>query len=287
MGMPSEVRSGTGIARKQMMSNLIVLPVQNNLRRTRLMLAKLSFAYMKQYMTEEMAFQITDDPRVVRTVQMSQGAIQALKERTYDIVITEMKDYAVLREQQAEMLLTVLPQLAALGPGMVKLGIPGLIHGVNIDTSFFTGNYPEYASIEVTDCSSSELKDLEKSKWEEVLEKSELFGGSKNYFHLKHPKRVTHLRLRIYPDGGVARLRVHGEAAPSAEELAGVVNVAAATLGAKVISANDAYFGPKDNLIFPGRAQHMGEGWETRRKRGPGFDWIILKLAGFRHQGGI
>lgn len=123
MGMPSEVRSGTGIARKQMMSNLIVMPVQNNLRRTRLLLAKLSFAYMKQYMTEEMAFQITDDPRTVRTVEISKGAIQALKERTYDIVITEMKDYAVLREQQAEMLLTVLPSLAALGPGMVKLGI--------------------------------------------------------------------------------------------------------------------------------------------------------------------
>lgn len=123
MGMPSEVRSGTGIARKQMMGSLIITPVQNNLRRTRFMKARLSFAYMKQYVTEEMAFQITDDPKVVRTVQLTKGHLQALKERTYDIVITEMKDYAVLREQQAEMLLTVLPQLAALGPGMVKLGI--------------------------------------------------------------------------------------------------------------------------------------------------------------------
>jgi hypothetical protein len=123
MGMPSEVRSGTGIARKQMMGNLIITPVQNNLRRTRFMKARLSFAYMKQYMTEEMSFQITDDPKSVRTVQMTKGALQALKERTYDLVITEMKDYAVLREQQAEMLLTVLPQLATLGPGMVKLGI--------------------------------------------------------------------------------------------------------------------------------------------------------------------
>ena len=123
MGMPSEVRSGTGIARKQMMSNLIVTPVQNNLRRTRLMKARLSFAYMKQYLTEAMTFQITDDPRAVQTVQLTQGHLHALKNYTYDIVITEMKDYAVLREQQAEMLLTVLPQLAALGPGMVKLGI--------------------------------------------------------------------------------------------------------------------------------------------------------------------
>lgn len=123
MGMPSEVRSGTGIARKQMMGALIVLPVQNNLRRTRYMKARLSFAYMKQYLTEEMTFQITDDPSMVKTVSVTRGALQSLKEYTYDLVITEMKDYAVLREQQAEMLLTVLPQLAKLGPGMVKLGI--------------------------------------------------------------------------------------------------------------------------------------------------------------------
>jgi hypothetical protein len=123
MGMPSEVRSGTGIARKQMMGSLIIMPVQNNLRRTRFLKARLSHAYMKQYMTEEQSFQITDDPKSVRTVQMTKGALAALKEFTYDIVITEMKDYAVLREQQAEMLLTVLPQLAKLGPGMVKLGI--------------------------------------------------------------------------------------------------------------------------------------------------------------------
>lgn len=123
MGMPSEVRSGTGIARKQMMSNLISTPVQNNLRRTRYMKARLSFALMKQYMTEEQSFQITDDPRVVRTVQMTKGSLQAFKERTYDIVITEMKDYTVLREQQAEMLLTVMPQLAQLGSWALKMGI--------------------------------------------------------------------------------------------------------------------------------------------------------------------
>ena len=123
MGMPSEVRSGVGIARKQMMGALIVMPVQNNLRRTRHMKAKLSFALMKQYVTEEMAFQITDDPNAARTVTLTQGVLQALKERTYDIVITEIKDYAVVREQQAEMLLTILPQLAQLGPGMVKIGI--------------------------------------------------------------------------------------------------------------------------------------------------------------------
>ena len=123
MGRPSEVRSGSGIARKQMMGSLITTPVQNNLRRSRHIKGRLSFALMKQYLTEEIAFQITDDPNAPRTVQMTKGAIQAIKERFYDVVITETKDYAVLREQQAEMLLQVLPQLAQLGPGMVKLGI--------------------------------------------------------------------------------------------------------------------------------------------------------------------
>lgn len=123
MGMPSEVRSGLGIAKKQQMGNLIALPMQNNLRRTRYMKAKLSYAYLKQWLTEEMAFQITDDPNAPRTVQITKGHVQAIKERLYDQVITETKDYSVLREQQAEMLLQALPALAPLGPMYLKLGI--------------------------------------------------------------------------------------------------------------------------------------------------------------------
>lgn len=123
MGMPGEVRSGVGIARKQMMSNLIVTPAHNNLRHTRYLKVRLSHAYMKQYLTEEIAFQITDDANQVRTVRATAGQIQALKERTYDLVLTETKDYTVLREQQVEMLLTALPALAPLGPAFVKLGV--------------------------------------------------------------------------------------------------------------------------------------------------------------------
>jgi hypothetical protein len=123
MGMPSEVRSGTGIARKQMMSNYIVLPTMNNLRRTRHLKAKLCFAYQQQYLTEEIAFQLTDDPNTPRTVTVSKGDIAAMKERIYDIVIVETKDWATVREQQTEMLLTALPQLAQHGSWMVKLGI--------------------------------------------------------------------------------------------------------------------------------------------------------------------
>lgn len=122
-GIASEVRSARGIALQQKASFISASPIQSNLSRTRWMRARLSFSLMKQYLTEEMAFQITDDPNAPRTVQVSKGAIQAIKERIYDIVITEQKDYDTLREQQTEMLLTVLPQLAQLGPAYVDLGI--------------------------------------------------------------------------------------------------------------------------------------------------------------------
>lgn len=123
MGMPGEVRSGRGIQLKQMMSTLIATPLSNNLKRTRHMRARLSLALMKQYLTEEMAFQITDDPNAARTVQITKGHLNTLKTQIYDVVITEMKDYTTLREQQSEMLLTALPQLAQGGAWLIKLGI--------------------------------------------------------------------------------------------------------------------------------------------------------------------
>lgn len=164
---------------------------------------------------------------------------------------------------------------------IIKLGLPGQITGVNIDTSFFVGNFPEYASIDACEMpENSTHEQLQKAEWKPILSKSGLHGGTQNYFFISHPGRVTHLRLNIFPDGGVARLRVHGIVKPSAEHLKGTIDVAAAANGATVVTCNDHFFGAKEHLIYPGRAEHMGEGWETRRKRGPGFDWIIIKLAG-------
>ena len=164
---------------------------------------------------------------------------------------------------------------------IVKLGLPGEIRGVNIDTSFFTGNFPEYASIDACEMSAdANVESLQKATWTPILTKSPLNGGTQNYFFISSAARCTHLRLNIFPDGGVARLRVHGVVKPAKEKLMGVIDVAAAANGATVITCNDQFFSAKEHLIYPGRAQHMGEGWETRRKRGPGFDWIIVKLAG-------
>ena len=108
-----------------------------------------------------------------------------------------------------------------------------------------------------------------------------LNGDSQNPFPIKYEERVTHLRFKIYPDGGVARLRVYGEVVPDWEQLklAGYIDLAAAENGALVLSCSDMFFGHRHNLIMPGRAANMSDGWETKRRRGPGHDWAIIKLG--------
>jgi allantoicase len=166
---------------------------------------------------------------------------------------------------------------------IVKLGIPGVIRGVDVDTNHFLGNYPEYCSIEacLTSPDAGEGA-LQGAKWVEILPKAKLQGGVQNLFPIASEERWSHLRLNIFPDGGVARLKVHGVAKPDLAKLArgkDGVDLAALENGGVVVACNDNFFGPKDNLIMPGRAATMGEGWETRRRRGPGFDWIIVKLG--------
>jgi allantoicase len=162
----------------------------------------------------------------------------------------------------------------------IRLGLPGIVRGVNIDTAHFTGNYPESAAIDA--CEILGEPD-EKTKWNEILAPSLLKGGSDNLFEIQSQRRWTHLRLRMIPDGGIARLRVYGEVLPNIEQLKAskdLVDLVAAENGGRAILCNDMYFGKKDNLIFPGRSKNMGDGWETRRKRGePTADWIILKAA--------
>lgn len=123
MGMRTEVRSGIGIARKQQMTNLIVNPVVNNLRRFRRNRAKLQDELIELVYTEEMAFQVTDDPNTPRLVQVSRDHLEAMRQRTYDIVVDDHPDYATVREQELDMLFTLWPQIASLGPGMMKVAL--------------------------------------------------------------------------------------------------------------------------------------------------------------------
>lgn len=166
---------------------------------------------------------------------------------------------------------------------IVRLGIPGIVRGVVVDTSFFTGNYPESCSIEA--CSFGHVPnhdELEKAPWRELLGSSRLLGDTRNPFAIVSHQRVTHLRFNIFPDGGVARLRVHGEVTPDWDALktrGGQIDLAAVENGGRVVAASDMFYGHRHNLIMPGRGVNMGDGWETKRRRGPGNDWVVVKLG--------
>jgi len=168
---------------------------------------------------------------------------------------------------------------------IIRLGVSGIVRGVVIDTSFYTGNYPESASIDASFLPSSRLPALP-SAWKPLLKKTALKGNTANLFAISRPpalpsSRLTHLRLNIFPDGGVARLRVHGEAVPdeSVFRAGREADLAALENGGVIVAASDMHYGNPQNLLLPGRSTHMGDGWETKRRRGPGHDWIIVKLA--------
>jgi allantoicase len=154
---------------------------------------------------------------------------------------------------------------------IIRLGVRGIVRGIDVDTAFFKGNYPESCAIDLGDGSS----------WREALARSALEGDAHNVFAIDAAPEATHLRLRIYPDGGVARLRVHGDVVADWESLRrrGEVDLAAVEHGGLVVACSDMFFGSRHNLIMPGDATHMGDGWETKRRRGPGHDWTIVRLG--------
>jgi allantoicase len=167
---------------------------------------------------------------------------------------------------------------------IIRLGLPGIVRGLVVDTAFFRGNYPESCSVE--GCEAPGVPDprwlAEEADWFPILPQSPLQGDSKNRFPVDVERRVTHLRLNIYPDGGVARLRVHGQGLPRWTRFAlqgGEVDLAAMENGGWVSVCSDMFFGHRQNLILPGRSRFMGDGWETRRRRGPGRDWSIIRLG--------
>jgi allantoicase len=168
---------------------------------------------------------------------------------------------------------------------IVKLGLPGRVHSVIVDTAHFKGNYPEQCELEYCaadgDPSAKQLTDIA-TPWSTLLPKSPLAGDTQNRFAISCANRVTHLRFKIYPDGGVARLRIHGEVLPdwpAIERAGGEIDLAAVEHGGLVIDSSDMFFGSRNNLILPGRSTGMHDGWETRRRRGPGHDWCIVRLG--------
>jgi allantoicase len=153
---------------------------------------------------------------------------------------------------------------------VVRLGAPGVIRGVVVDTAFFTGNFPPFASL---DAAASD------GDWVPLVPKSPLNGDSRNPFSVDDERRFTHVRLTIYPDGGVARLRVHGEIVPDPALLPSEFDVAALEHGGRIVDCSDMFYGHPESMLMPGLAQHMGDGWETSRRRDDANDWVIVRLA--------
>jgi allantoicase len=187
---------------------------------------------------------------------------------------------------------------------IVELGVPGHVLGIDIDTNHFSGNHPPFASLDGLGARpGTPVGALEDLPWRPLLPQVPLRPSAQNLFAAQHlfatgggagaGTPISHVRLNIFPDGGVARLRVFGRVAPTWEPAhiddetqaqlsapAGSVHdLAAVTNGGSALCCSDAFFGPMNNLLLPGRAVNMGGGWETRRKRGPGHDWLIVELG--------
>ena len=156
---------------------------------------------------------------------------------------------------------------------VVRLGVPGVVAGVVVDTAWFLGNFPTEASVDGATGPDG--------PWFPLVERSPLKGDTENAFPVAGPRRVTHVRLRIHPDGGVARLRVHGAALPDPAlmDVLGTVDLAAIEHGGRVTGCSNLFYSSPNNLLLPGPARTMGEGWETARRRDDGNDWVEISLG--------
>ncbi|GHE82914.1 allantoicase [Thalassotalea profundi] len=163
---------------------------------------------------------------------------------------------------------------------IIRLGVKGVIRGFDIDTNYFRGNAPEQVSVEGCVCKE---EPNESTVWDVILDKASVDAHSQNIFELNNTtnKPYTHVRLNMFPDGGIARFRVYGEVEVNWNDFIDgeLIDLAAIKNGGKALLVSDMFFSDKNNLILPERGKNMGDGWETKRRRDPGPDWSIVKLA--------
>jgi len=167
---------------------------------------------------------------------------------------------------------------------IVRLGARGIVHGVDVETTHFKGNFPESCMLETCVMPGAPgtltLDDLDRAGWHGALERSILRGDSHNLFDIAGAP-ATHVRLNIFPDGGVARLRVYGDVVSDWDALRreGEIDLSSTLHGGRVVGCSDMFFGSRHNLIMPGQARTIAEGWETKRRRTPGHDWTVIRLG--------
>ncbi|SDI84610.1 allantoicase [Frankineae bacterium MT45] len=164
---------------------------------------------------------------------------------------------------------------------IIRLATPALVRGVNIDTAFFRGNFPPFASVEATMLLGHPTPaELQNAQWFTVLERTGLQGDSPNVFPAAaNSPLATHVRLSIYPDGGVARFRIYGEARPDPRFLGGRIDLAATVNGGRILDCSNMFYSSPANVLAPGRAAIMSDGWETARRRDDGNDWLVVELG--------
>ncbi len=166
---------------------------------------------------------------------------------------------------------------------VLKLAAPSTLAALDIDTRYFTGNFPPFASVQAC---RVDAEPTAATAWTELLARAALQGDQHNFFELQSSGIWTHLKLNIYPDGGIARFRAYGSVYRDWAQLSGsaAIDLAAALNGGVALACSDEHYGSMGNLLLPGRGTSMADGWETRRRRGPGYDWVILRLG---HSGRI
>ncbi|TKG71352.1 allantoicase [Prauserella endophytica] len=165
---------------------------------------------------------------------------------------------------------------------ILRLGLPGAVTGVVVDTAFFKGNYPPFVTVEALAAEGyPSVAELSGMDWDVLVDHEPVAGDAENFFTVGSRKRYTHTRLTMHPDGGVARLRVHGDVIPDPRLLdPGALDLAALENGAVCTGCSDMFYSSPANMLAPGLAANQAEGWETARRRDGGNDWAVIRLAG-------
>ena len=161
---------------------------------------------------------------------------------------------------------------------VIRIGAPGIIYGFDVDTNHFRGNAPEEIAIDATNAYSLGETD---NQWTELIPKSYIRAHRQNLFDCDNQGLRKFIRLRIYPDGGVARLRAYGNVKIRSNQFVDgeLIDLASTLNGGKVLDASDSFFSSPQNLLMPGRGENMGDGWETKRRRDLNHDWVTIQLG--------
>ncbi|MFR9732244.1 allantoicase [Saccharopolyspora sp. MS10] len=163
---------------------------------------------------------------------------------------------------------------------LIRLGLPGIVRRLVVDTAFFKGNYPPRVSVQAAAVDGyPSPAELLAAEWTELLAPAEVEGDAENAFDVDAPLHSTHLRLCMHPDGGIARLRARGEPVADPRWARGEFDLAALEHGGRITGCSNMFYSSPANLLAPDRAAVMGEGWETARRRDDGNDWVEIGLA--------